>query len=240
MIILNPYFTWGLDFIVLLIVVVPAIQGYRKGFVYACLGFLPVVVSFFGAKILSPIFSKWLRATGLFDFFQKSVYQGLNLSSLWEELGEKAEQSQTNIINEMKIPDFLKSALLENNNSVVHSLFETEQLQDYIASYIANICLNVISVVVVTVALYIIMKLFLKALNIVAEIPIISTVNRMCGLAIGGAKGIFVVWFVGIVMTFFYYHEIFQQFFLLLEKSHLAAFLYHNNLLLLMVLKIFA
>ena len=84
------------------------------------------------------------------------------------------------------------------------------------------------------------MKLFLKALNIVAEIPIISTVNRMCGLAIGGAKGIFVVWFVGIVMTFFYYHEIFQQFFLLLEKSHLAAFLYHNNLLLLMVLKIFA
>ena len=62
----------------------------------------------------------------------------------------------------MNIPEFLKSALLENNNSVVHSLFETEKLQDYIASYFANICLNVISVVLVAVAFYIVMKLFLS------------------------------------------------------------------------------
>ena len=157
-----------------------------------------------------------------------------------EKLEQTAGQSQTNIINEMQIPDFLKGALLENNNSVVHALFETEQLQDYIASYIANICLNVISVVVVAVALYVIMKLFLKALNIVAEIPLISTVNRLCGFMIGGAKGVFIIWFLGIILTFFYYHEIFQQVFILLEKSHLAAFLYHNNLLLFMVLKIFA
>ena len=73
MIILNPYFTWGLDLIVLLIIAIPAIRGYIKGFVYACLGFLPVVVSFFGAKIISPVVSKWLRTTGLFDFFQKSA-----------------------------------------------------------------------------------------------------------------------------------------------------------------------
>lgn len=194
----------------------------------------------FGAKIISPVVSKWLRTTGLFDFFQKSVSQGLNLSNLLEKLEQTAGQSQTNIINRIQIPDFLKGALLENNNSVVHALFETEQLQDYIASYIANICLNVISVVVVAVALYVIMKLFLKALNIVAEIPLISTVNRLCGFMIGGAKGVFIIWFLGIILTFFYYHEIFQQVFILLEKSHLAAFLYHNNLLLFMVLKIFA
>ena len=237
---MNHYFTWGLDFIVILIVAIPAIRGYMKGFIHACLGFLPVVVSFLGSKILSPIFSKWLRTTGLFDFFKKNVYQGLNLSNLLGELGEKAEQSQTSIINGMEIPDFLKNALLENNNSVVHSLFETEKLQDYIASYIANICLNVISVVVVAVVLYIVMKLFLRALNIVSKIPVLSTVNRLCGLIIGGAKGIFIVWFIGMVMTFFYYHETFQQFFALLEKSYVTAFLYHNNLLLLMVLKIFA
>ena len=140
----------------------------------------------------------------------------------------------------MNIPEFLKSALLENNNSVVHSLFETEKLQDYIASYFANICLNVISVVFVAVAFYIVMKLFLSALNIVSKLPVISTVNRLCGFAIGGAKGIFLVWFIGIILTFFYYNEALQVFFMLLEKSHITAFLYHNNLLLYMVLKIFA
>ena len=161
----------------------------------------------------------------------------MNLGSL---LGEKTEKSQTVLIDQMNIPDFLKSALLENNNSVVHSLFQTEKLQDYIASYFANICLNIISIVFVAVVLYIIMKLFLGALNIVSKLPIISTVNRICGLAIGGAKGIFVVWFVGIILMFFYYNEAFQQFFILLEKSHVTMFLYHHNLLLMMVLKIFA
>ena len=228
---------WIMDLIVILIIAVPAIIGYRKGFIYACIGFLPVVVSFFGVKIISPVCSKFLRKTALFDFFKENVYEGLNLGSL---LGEKTEQSQTVLIDQMNIPDFLKSALLENNNSVVHSLFQTEKLQDYIASYFANICLNIISIVFVAVVLYIIMKLFLGALNIVSKLPIISTVNRICGLAIGGAKGIFVVWFVGIILMFFYYNEAFQQFFILLEKSHITMFLYHHNLLLMMVLKIFA
>lgn len=228
---------WIMDLIVILIIAVPAIIGYRKGFIYACIGFLPVVVSFFGVKIISPVCSKFLRKTALFDFFKENVYEGLNLGSL---LGEKTEQSQTVLIDQMNIPDFLKSALLENNNSVVYSLFQTEKLQDYIASYFANICLNIISIVFVAVVLYIIMKLFLGALNIVSKLPIISTVNRICGLAIGGAKGIFVVWFVGIILMFFYYNEAFQQFFILLEKSHITMFLYHHNLLLMMVLKIFA
>ena len=199
---------WIMDFIVILIIAIPAIMGYRKGFIYACIGFLPVLVSFFGAKMISPVCSKFLRKTALFDFFKKNVYEGLNLGSL---LGEKAEQSQTALIDQMNMPDFLKSALLENNNSVIHSLFQTEKLQDYIASYFANICLNVISVVLAAVTLYIIMKLFLGALNIVSKLPVISTVNRMCGLAIGGAKGILIVWFVGILLENLYYNEVFQH-----------------------------
>lgn len=233
----NDSIVWLFDIVVILIIALPAVIGYCKGFVYACLGFLPVVVAFFGSKILSPVFSKLLRKTFLFDFLKQSVYQGMDLGKL---LGEGAEQSHSSIINNMDIPEFLKGALLENNNSVVHSLFQTEDLQYYIASYIANICINVISVVLISVVFYIVMKLFLKALNIVSKLPVISTVNRLCGAAIGTAKGVFVVWFIGTVLTFFYYNELFQQFFMMLEKSHAAAFLYHNNLLLLLVLKIFA
>ena len=62
-----------MDFIVILIIAIPAIMGYRKGFIYACIGFLPVLVSFFGAKMISPVCSKFLRKTALFDFFKKNV-----------------------------------------------------------------------------------------------------------------------------------------------------------------------
>ena len=54
---------WIMDFIVILIIAIPAIMGYRKGFIYACIGFLPVLVSFFGAKMISPVCSKFLRKT---------------------------------------------------------------------------------------------------------------------------------------------------------------------------------
>ena len=68
----NSNMVWLLDGIVVLMIAVPALIGYYKGFVYACLGFLPIIVSFFGSKILSPIFSKFLRKTELFDFFKKN------------------------------------------------------------------------------------------------------------------------------------------------------------------------
>ena len=228
---------WILDIIVIGMVILPAWKGYRKGFIYAALGFLPLVAAFLGARLFSPVCSKWLRTTGLFSFFQERVYNGLHLQNL---TSHTAEQSQTEIIQQLEIPDFLKGSLLENNNAVVHSLFQTEQIQDYIASYIANICLNVISVVLVAMVVYIGMRLFLGALNIVASLPVISTVNRVCGLLIGGMKGVCVIWFVGILLSFFYSNETFRQFFLTLEKSYVAQFLYQHNLLLLFVLKIFA
>ncbi len=230
-------FIWILDLIVIAMIALPAQKGYRKGFIYAGLGFLPVAAAFFGARLFSPACSKWLRTTGLFSFFQQKVYHGLHLENF---LSHTTEQSQTEVIEQLAIPDFLKSSLLENNNSVVHSLFETEQIQDYIAGYFANICINAISVVLVAVVIYIGVRLLLGALNIVASLPVISTVNRVCGLLTGGAKGICIVWFLGILLTFFYSNEGFREFFLILEQSHIASFLYQHNLLLLFVLKIFA
>lgn len=230
------YWIWFLDIIVFLLIMLPAYRGYRKGFVFACLGFLPIAAAFLGARILSPFCSKWLRTTGLFSFFQEKIYQGLHLENL---LNNSMEQSQTALIDQLALPDFLKSSLLENNNSVVHSLFKTEQLPDYIAGYFANICLNIISVALVAIIIYIVMKLLLQALNMVANLPVLSVINRSCGCLVGGIKGVCIVWFAGIIATLFYSNEMFAAFFAVLEKSHIAMFLYEHNILLLLVLKIF-
>ena len=106
-------FIWILDLIVIAMIALPAQKGYRKGFIYAGLGFLPVAAAFFGARLFSPACSKWLRTTGLFSFFQQKVYHGLHLENF---LSHTTEQSQTEVIEQLAIPDFLKSSLLENNN----------------------------------------------------------------------------------------------------------------------------
>lgn len=214
-----------------------AVVAYRKGFLKASLGFLPMLAALGAAYFLSPLCSKVLRGTPVFSIFQKSVYKSLQLDAI---MGAPTMQTQGEIIHQMQIPQFLKNSLLENNNPVVYQILNVDKIQDYIAGFFANIGMNILSVILVFIVTYIVVKLFLAALNLVFKLPVLSFFNRICGLAVGTLQGVGVLWMIGIVLTFFYCNPKFKMVFELLETSKIASVFYENNLLLLLILKIFA
>lgn len=167
-----------LDILALVLVVGTAVQAYRKGFVRAALNFLPMVAALAATRFLTPTVSELLRKTPFFDALTNTVGNGLHLENA---IGDAAMQTQTDIIQSMHLPDFLKESLVENNNPVIYHLLDVESLQSYIAGFLANICINIISVLLVFVVVWLAVKFVLKALNLISKLPVLNFFNRACG-----------------------------------------------------------
>ena len=226
-----------LDILALVLVVGMAVRAYRKGFVRAALNFLPMVAALAAIRFLTPTVSELLRKTPFFDALTNTVGNGLHLENA---IGDAAMQTQTDIIQSMHLPDFLKESLVENNNPVIYHLLDVESLQSYIAGFLANICINIISVLLVFIVVWLAVKFVLKALNLISKLPVLNFFNRACGFLVGLLKGLCVTWLICFVLTFFQCNSAFDFFFDALNLTHVALPLYENNILMYFILTIFA
>ena len=230
------YLPYLLDILVVTVVLCCAAAAFRKGFVIAALGFLPMAAALIGARFLSPYVSRFLRGTPVFGSLAESISSSMKLDEI---IGEGAARTQTEIIEGMQLPGFLRDALLENNNPVIYRLFDVEGLQEYIAGFLANICINVVSVILAFLLIFIGVRLVLNALNLISRLPVLNFFNRFCGLLVGGAKGLSVVWVACTILTFFQCSAKFSGLFAALDASHAAKLAYENNILLYLILTIF-
>lgn len=225
-----------LDAIVLAVILGCAAAAWRKGFIRAALGFLPMLTALIGTKFVSPSVGRFLRGTPLFDKLSGSIQSSMGLDAA---IQEGAMETQTAFIEGMPLPDFLKEALLENNNPVIYQLLDVDSLKEYIAGFLANVCLNVLSVVLAFVLIYIGMTVVLNALHLFSKLPVLNFFNRFSGFLVGGAKGLFFVWIGCIVLTFFQCSAKWEGVFAAMEHTFAAQYLYENNILLYLILTIF-
>ncbi|MBE6008301.1 MAG: hypothetical protein E7235_03775 [Lachnospiraceae bacterium] len=226
-----------IDIAVVVIILGMGFISYWKGFVRACLSFLPAAGALAGSYFTYPYLSKFLRGSFIYRNIVESVRSKLALETV---LNNSIYSTQSDLINSLNAPDFIKDSLINNNNSVVYDILDVNGIEDYIAGYIANISVNIISMILAFIVIFIVIRLIIKALDIVSDLPVLSFFNKSCGFAVGIIKGTVTVWLIGIVLTFFYYNEAFANFFEMLGSSTLALFMYENNYLLFMILKIFA
>ena len=226
-----------IDIGVIVIILGLGFVSYWRGFVRACLGFLPAIGAITGAYFTYPYLSKFLRGSFVYTKMMESLQNKLGLETV---LNNGIYSAQSDIINSLNAPGFVKDALINNNNSVVYDILDVSGIEEYIAGYIANTSINIISVILTFIAFFIAIKLIIRTLDLASELPVLSFFNKSCGFAVGLLKGTFTVWMIGILLTFFYYNEAFAKFFELLNDSKLALFMYENNYLLFMILKIFA
>lgn len=224
------------DIAVIIILVLSVLVAYKIGFVKAFFNFFSTIISLVLAYTLYPVVSKWLIGIGWLEKVKDSVKTTLNLQ---QAVNEMTKSAQTNFINNLELPKFLKSALLENNNSEVYNLFNVTQLEDYISSYLANICINVVAMIGTFLLVIIIVKALSEILDILSKLPVLSFANRTLGAVLGLAKGVIIIWLLCTIITFFYSNPSFSPIIEAINTSTIAKIFYNNNLLILMVTKIF-
>ena len=223
-----------IDFVVILIILIPALVAFNRGFVKTAMGFLPVPVAIFCSYKFTPAISEFVRGTSFYENLRTKIMSSLAL----EEIISK-NANQTDIINSIRLPEFLKTSLLENNNSVVHEILDVSGIKEYISGFLANICINVLVVILIFIAVLLIGKIVLSLLDLFAKLPVISFFNRTAGLLVGILQGLVIVWLLGLIVTYFFYRPEYADFFNQLYQTKVASYLYENNMLLFLVLKIF-
>lgn len=233
---LAVHFTY-LDAVVAVVIAVFAFSNARKGFARALLWFLPTLFGIFLSWKMSGEVIKYVRETFLFSFVMSKISNGLNIGNI---LPDMTMSTQNSIISSMNVPEFIKSALVDNNNSVVYSLFDAQTLKEYIAGFLTNILISAAVVILLYFIGLLIGRLVLKIFSVIDDIPVLGAFSKLGGLIVGILKGVCIIWIACIAITFFCCKPSAQGFITMLESSYIAGWFYRNNILLYVVLQIFA
>ncbi|MBR2593021.1 MAG: CvpA family protein [Firmicutes bacterium] len=224
-----------LDIIFLLIIVVPAVVGLIRGFVKTALGFLPIPIAIIGTYFIAPPVCSWARGTRFYEILYEKISTSFKFEGVLNVYGAA---NATEYVNNMRIPQFLKTALLNNDNSVVKGILGTTDVHSYISGFLANICMNVIVVIIIFVVILIICYIILALLDMLSNLPVLSFFSRFFGMIVGAIQGLAIIWILGIILTYFTVNPN-SGLMTLISQTQLASFLFENNLLLFLIINVF-
>lgn len=152
-------------------------------------------------------------------------------------LGNLTRIEQTELIENLPLPEFLQDILLDYNNEEGYQGLEVSTFQDYLIGFIATGILNVAAFLASVLIVHLLLWLSISALSILANLPVIRVVNRVAGLALGLLQAMLVLWLAFLVLSLVSGTGIGMQLMKMVESSTWLNWLYQSNLFLKIVLR---
>jgi len=216
------------------------LYGHHRGFIRLIVSMLALVVSLAIVRVSLPTVTGFLKEnTNIQQTISESMKKSIGLEQE-ESVGEESvvPSAQRMIIENLELPQNIKSALIENNNSEMYQMLGVQAFTDYIGSYLADVILNSIGFVLLFAAVYLAARLIMRWLDIIARLPILSGINKIAGALLGGMEGLVFLWVACLVINAFSGTEWGIMLIRQIEASKWLSFLYTHNFLNLMVLGI--
>ena len=215
------------------------LYGHYKGFIRLVVSMLAVILSLTIVRVALPTVTEFLKENTkiqqtISESMKKSV--GIQGEETPGDISSDAPSVQRTIIEKLDLPQNMKNALIENNNSEMYQLLGVQAFTDYVGNYLANKILNSVGFVILFAVVYVAMKMISSWLNIIARLPIISGINKIAGALLGGIQGLVFLWLACILITAFSGTEWGLMLSRQIEASKWLSYLYNHNFLNLMVL----
>jgi uncharacterized membrane protein required for colicin V production len=219
-----------MDYIILIGVVAViglfALVGYKKGMVKIVLSMIAMVVTYILAGALTiPVSMALKSATPVYTTIEESV----------EKMVKEAKIDDTKLditaIEKLNLPSQIEEKLIDGAEKV------TSGFNDYLVSSISNFILKALTFFILFIVIYIILSIVIKIFDFVSKLPLINTVNKAGGLAVGAAQGLIIVWIGCLVITAFGDKAWAQEAFRQINDNKLLTFIYENNPIIFLVTK---
>ena len=152
-------------------------------------------------------------------------------------LGNLTRIEQTELIENLPIPEFLQDILLDYNHEEGYQGLGASTFQDYLIGFIATGILNVAAFLASVLIVHLLLWLSISALSILANLPVIRVVNRVAGLALGLLQAMLVLWLAFLILSLVSGTGIGMQLMKMVESSTWLNWLYQSNLFLKIVLR---
>ena len=152
-------------------------------------------------------------------------------------LGNLTRIEQTELIENLPLPEFLQDILLDYNNEEGYQGLGVSTFQDYLVGFIATGILNVAAFLVSVLIVHLLLWLSISALSILTNLPVNRVVNRVAGLALGLLQALLVLWLAFLILSLVSGTGIGMQLMKMVESSNWLNWLYQSNLFLEIVLR---
>lgn len=204
--------------------------SWAQGLFKVILSAAGLIASIVVAAYVAPNVSGFLEENTMID---DRIASYISKELQFSQTGEDASRAmQVAIINELPLPEGLKSNILDNNNSEMYHVLDVGGVYDYIAKSVAVVILNT----AVFLALILICRIFFfflsKSMKSLSKLPIVRWIDKLGGGFIGIIKGLIYIWvfflILSITSTFSWSQELTSQ----IMQSELLKLLYDNNILL--------
>lgn len=195
------------DIIVIAVVALFVAAGWKKGLMKSLMGIVSFALSLIVAFLIYPRVSDFLSATPLYTFLTEVVKDGYIAKHI-------AEGGSLGIFTS----EYFGGGI--------------ETLAGNLAEGITDTMMNVISFILTLVLSRLIIWIVTKAMDMLAKLPVIKLFNKLGGGAIGGFKGILILYIAFAVAVVFVPFKEESKVFESIEESRLASEMYNDNVLL--------
>ena len=186
-----------IDILIILAVILFGFIGSKRGFIKEAVSLVGVIVSILLALWVADIGSGFLYNAVV----EKPVYNAVN-STITENVEGVIDSSKAtlqdivpeeliNIAEKIGIDVDLTDKIDSNGDSAVIIDKATDSIVNKVVRPICTKAISVLIFIVVFIVSMILMNLLAKALNIVAKLPVLHSLNTLLGAVVGFARGAF-------------------------------------------------
>ena len=199
-----------IDIILILFIVLGAFLGYKKGLINVVFSIVTILISIILSLLLQAPVANVLSQSKMNDNINVAVKENIQ-----KIVSNKSENNQNNKIYDM----VLKQVLSEDNIS--------EQ-----ANKITLFIIKGISFVAVFIVVTVILFILKSVLNLVFDLPLLHSINKIGGLGVGAIKNIVIIYVMLALIAFtsplpFVANNIAPK----INNTIITKILYNNNLL---------
>lgn len=227
-----------LFWVLLVILMIFVIQGFRKGLVRTAVSMVFFLIVIAVTMWLNPHISGYIR--------EKTDWQEKIEERCGEFLVERtttqtsaSAENQESFIGELPLPQTMKEKLIENNNVQSYQQMAVEGFVDYLSQYIAYAVINGIAFLVSFILTIIVVKMILYAVDILMELPVLGTINRIGGGALGALQGLVWIWIGFSAVALLYNTQVGGYFLGVIREDMILCQLYDKNYLLWFLMELF-
>lgn len=204
--------------------------GWGQGLFQLILSVAALIVSMLIATYVAPYISGTLQEKTMID---DNIATYIAKELQYSDSGKEATRGvQVAVINELPLPETLKSTILDNNNSEMYDALAVCGVYDYISKSIAVVIINaavfLILMLLCRVVFFVIARDSKKTL---AKLPIVRSIDKIGGGILGAMRGLLWIWifflFLSITSTFAWSQDVIGQ----IDQSVILHFLYDHNVL---------
>ncbi|MDO5573879.1 MAG: CvpA family protein [bacterium] len=215
---------------VIAILVISAVNGYRKGFLRIAISLFNIILVICIVTVISPYVSNYLtNHTKVYDHLKQKVVEVFADNNA--QYDNTIEENQIKTIESYDLPEIITSCLINNNTSEVYHELMVTLFEEYVAGYLAKMIINAISFIGCFLMLWIFIWFILFSADIIARIPIIKGFNKLLGLFAGLVKGLLIVWVGFFIAIIFFGNTIGSKMLTSINSSVILTLLFNNNLL---------